>query len=202
MCWLTLCHTNSSLFSTTWLLVHFSLSLVLPFNVSLLLLPQPPWMEGQSTLYGPLKSLPPLRRINSPILFYAPLSTLLISIFREYNVSYSVTHCRQIGPSSYSSGGSVSLKLLSAVNFPHLSLPLDYGTRNGRAQGTFVDLNVLKWTLWVQDLPKEVSVLFKKTLEPEKIIIFIGSVNFPTVERLELLNSRNAQKEKIQLFFP
>ena len=65
----------------------------------------------------------------------------------------------------------------------------------------FVDLNLFKWTLWVQDFPKEVPKLFKKTPEPEKITIFILSVNFPTVKRLELLNSRNAHKENLKKIF-
>ena len=161
--------------------------------------------EGQSTLYGSLKSLPFPRRIIPPICFLCPLSILPTSIFREYNIFYDVTCCRQKGLPLYSGGGSASLRSVVSWELPSLLyLPLDYETRRGRAWGMFVDLNLFKWTLWAQGFRKEVPKLFKKTLEPEKITIFILSVNFPTVKRLELLNSRNAHKEgkKNPHFFP
>lgn len=163
--------------------------------------------RGRSTLYGSLKSLPLPRRIIPPICFLSPLSILPTSIFREYNIFYDVTGCRQTGLPLYSGGGSASLRSVVSWELPSLlSLPLDYETRRGRAWGMFVDLNLFKWTLWAQDFRKEVPKLFKKTLEPEKITIFILSVNFPTVKRLELLNSRNAHKEgkktHTHIFFP
>ena len=158
--------------------------------------------EGRSTLYGPLKSLPFLRRRIPPICFLCPLSILLTSIFRECSMHHYVTCCRQTGLPSYFCGGAASLKRAVSWELPSpLSLPLDHKTRRGRAWGMFVDLNLFKWTLWAQDLPKEVPKLFKKNLEPEKITIFILSVNFLTVKRLELLNSRNAHKENLKKNF-
>lgn len=159
-----------------------------------------------STLYGPLKSLPFPRRIIPPVCFLCPLSILPTSIFREYNIFYCYMLQTNRSALILLWWHCFSQKCQLGTSFTSLSLPLDYETRRGRTWGMFVDLNLFKWTLWAQDFPKEVPKLFKKTLEPEKITIFILSVNFPKVKRLELLNSRNAHKDekkkKTNTFFP
>lgn len=73
--------------------------------------------EGRSTLYGSLESLPFPRRIITPICFLCPLSTLPTSIFREYNIFYDVTCCRQTGLPLYSGGGTASLTSVVSWNF-------------------------------------------------------------------------------------